>query len=528
ATPLSLRDYGEFGSAFGEPTWQDGPFGLRVSRLMVDDDGRPQFALQAEGRGLINVGKRAKLVRMRVSEVSDASGASLLPPQRCGGDQGRDWQASSLAFQGSHFGANNELIYTPRVTLDRTITLADGTNPEDVASVRGEIEYRMPVRVRTIRVDSPVRGEIVNADGLRVAFEDGSEHSIAYRLSGDPERLVEVRGLNAEGKVLASSSSSSSSSWFGSGENVSIDLQGTLSAVELIVAEQFETLSYAFELPSAYPDLVGGSGLPTASLDIAQPDAVGAAMQLAPPDVSFDWNQPVATTAAGPAFVAVERLQANEWIGLATRLAVYVPDAMPLAGHLNGGSVTLDHATLADGTSIALALETPLALSTDGGYWSDDGFVPDPERPWLKGGADLQLADYESGVPVAIDGRLAFRAPVETQRYTMPAQPGSGSANAGVDLFVSEWRANSIDVDIRSGADRILSIVAIDADGKPVSGTTALTSMGGGLEARVGNLVAIPTSLEVLVALESARHEVAFLVDIGTVGDHQAGLDQSD
>ncbi|MEO0998516.1 MAG: hypothetical protein AAFX58_13450, partial [Pseudomonadota bacterium] len=36
ATPLSLRDYGEFGSAFGEPTWQDGPFGLRVSRLMVD------------------------------------------------------------------------------------------------------------------------------------------------------------------------------------------------------------------------------------------------------------------------------------------------------------------------------------------------------------------------------------------------------------------------------------------------------------------------------------------------------------
>ena len=90
-------------------------------------------------------------------------------------------------------------------------------------------------------------------------------------------------------------------------------------------------------------------------------------MQLDAPEPSFDWNPPMASVTAGPVFVAVQELQASGFMGLYTQLELYVADGVPLASHLNGGTVHLESVALADGSTVPVSLSSPLGLSTDGG-----------------------------------------------------------------------------------------------------------------------------------------------------------------
>ncbi len=511
-TASSLPSFDQFGDAFVEPQWQQGPFALSVSRLYFNDKGAFEVAIRGEGRGVPNAGGRAKLVRMRINDVTNASGGSMLPEFECGPNVSREWTDSGPAVQQSYFDNNNQIAYYPYLSMDKAFTFADGADPNEVAAIRGEIEYQMPTEVRTIRLDMPVEGEVVEVADLRVKFRGGSDSSVSYQVSGDTRRLLDVRALNANNAVLESGSSMSSSNWFGGGQDVSLSIYGTVNAVELIVAEQVQTLTYDFEIPSAFPSSNSDFALPLEPLTVAQPDAVAASMRLAAPNVTFDWNPPVTSATAGPAFLAINSLEATSYGGLRTRFELYVPNTMPLADHLNGGTVYFERATLADGSSIPLTMDAQVSLTPHGGYWSNGEYVPDPEKPWLDGEVDLQMIDYESETPVQVDGRLVFRAPVETSTVTLPALPGSRSAENGVELLVTEWRHNSVGMDVKAGAERILSITAIDADGKPVGRATSIDGRYDGYEASISNLQAPPTSLRVLVASESTEYEVPFSV----------------
>ena len=508
----SLPSFDQFGDAFIEPQWQDGPFALSIARLSASDHGALEVALRAEGRGLPNAGGRAKLVRMRVDDVTDAAGNSLLPETECGPNQSREWTESGPAMQQSYFDSNNQIAYYPYVSMEKVVPLAGGANPGNVAAIRGAIEYQVPVEVRTIRFEMPVEGEVFETDDLRVRFRGGSASSIGYQVSGDSRRLLDVRALNANGAVLQSGSSMSSSSWFGGGEDVSISIRGTVRAVELIVAEQAQTLTYNFEIPSAYPANNDNFGVPLETLDVARPDAVEASMRLDAPAVSFDWNEPVTSATAGPAFLAINSLEATSYAGLRTRFELYVPNEMPLANHLNGGTVLFETATLADGTSIPLTMDAQLALTAHGGYWSNGEYVPDPDEPWLSAEIDMQMLDYEAETPVSVDGRIVFRAPVDAVTATMSALPGSRLSERGIELVVSEWRPNTIEIDVRAGAERILAITALDAEGNRAGRATSIDGGYDGYEARVGSLKAQPTSLRVLIATDSSEYEVPFSV----------------
>ncbi len=517
-----LPSFDSFGDTYSQPQWQEGPFTIGIAGLALDDNGAPALTIRGEGRGMPNLGTRAKLVRLRVNEVVDSEGESLLPLRVCGTQGAREWNESGPVTQGAYYH-DNEVTYYPGVTFEKTFTLAAGSSAAEVAAIRGDIEFQLPVEVRSIRVDMPVEGKVVESANLRLVFKAGSPHSLAYQLSGNKNRLLDVRALNAAGAVLKSGSSMWSDGWFGGGEDVSIDIHGTIAAVELIVADRLETLTYAFELPSAYPPFDTNFGHPFAPFEPASASALEDAMQLTAPEVTFDWNPPVASATAGPAFLAMQRLEVSGFMGLVTRFELYVPSGMPLAGHLNGSSVFVDAARLADGTAVPVMLSGTVGLQTDGGYWNNDVFVPDPERPWLKGDLDIQMADYDSATPVTLEGRLLFRAPVHTISSTIPAMPGSRLARDGVELVVSAWQQHGIEIDILQGAERIVSIEALDADGQPAGRAMRISGSGDSREARIVNLVAQPDTLRVLLATESAELEVPFTVTVVTE-ESTAGL----
>jgi len=508
ASADQLQPYASFGKGFIEPQWQQGPFALAVSKLELADDGSLQVSLKGEGRGLVNLGDRSKLVRMRVTAVTDRDGQSLLPKRECGGVKNRDWTDAGSVSEGSHF-VDGDLIRFPTIGLEKELSLREGVDAAAVSAIRGEIEYQLPTIDRSVVVDVPLEGEVVEGNEVRIQFQAGSDRSISYQASGDTRRLLAVRALNADGQPLTNGGSTWGKNWLGGGEHASIDINGVIAAVEVVLAEELKPLNYAFELSGAYPPIRVDNARNRPPVDAATPAELDAALRLAVPDVTFPYSEPMTTVVAGPGLLAVDRLQASAFMGLVAQLNLYVSNEMPLAGQLNGSSIVFDKAKLADGREIDLMLSSPISLSHDGAYWLNGEFTTDPEKPWLKGHATLQSSDYEGETPETIDGRILFRAAREVSAGTMSVAPGSRFSDQGINAAISEWRQNSLSLDISDGAERILSIEALNSDGQVVGRATGIDGLGPERAARI-ELGGRPESLRISFATELTEHEFPF------------------
>ena len=334
---------------------------------------------------------------MQVTAVDTHDGRSLLTDRECGPTRNSGWTDRAMVMSASRF-VDNEIVYYPTVTIGKQLNLGT-VGAQDISAIRGEIEFQLPTEVKILRVEAPFGDRVVETDSVRVKFRDGGTSNLSFQTSGDTRRILDIRGLNANGQVLESGSSMSSDVWFGGGKNVSMEYYGSVAAAEVVLAERFDAVHYRFALPGAFPKISSDFERTVPTQAIATPDAVSAAMEAPAPVVSFEYSTPVATAQAGPAFLALDQIQANPFMGLYTQLEVYVAADMPLDNQLSGATIALDSAELADGSTLDLALSAPVSLRPDGGYWLNGEFQYNEERPWLKGSASFQVAGYEGDTP---------------------------------------------------------------------------------------------------------------------------------
>jgi hypothetical protein len=408
---------------------------------------------------------------------------------------------------------DGEIQTFPTVTLEKTLALTDGVAATDVAAIHGEIEYLLPTRVHNERVDVPLEGKVVERDEVRIQFQPGSDRSIAYQASGDTRRLLSIRGLNQNRQLLESGSAMWGENWFGSGEHVSIDINGRIAAAEVVLAEQFEPVIYSFELPGALPPMGGDNPRKNPPVTRATPNGLATALHEAPPEVVFEYTQPEATQVAGPALLAVKSLQASPLMGLVAQLELFVADSVPLAGQLNGSSIILDRGEFANGDGVFLDLSGPVSLSNASGYWLNGEYKTDPDEPWLKGRLMLQDAEYDGSRPVTLDGRIVFRAAGDLVTETAPVAPGTRLAVAGTEVVVDQWREDSITLQIPMGAEQLVSVEILGADDAVVGRADRIDGTGADSTASV-NVYSPPQTLQVTIATQSDETEVPFSVDL--------------
>lgn len=511
-TAAQIGDFDQYGDAFFDPQWQDGPFAIGVSRLVSDSDGQLLVTLRGEGRGLPNVGERSALVRFRVTDALDSSGASILPEQSCGPIRNTQWIDDNHVSMGSYF-QGTDISFYPSVSMEKELLLAVHTDPGDIQAIQGEIEFFLPTQVKRVVVDSPSAADVIEADDVRISFKAASESGIDYQLSGDRKRLLAVRALNDRGQVLESGSSSRSDVWFGSGENVSIDYYGTVAAAEVILAETLEPVRYRFRLPGAYPAIDADNLVMERPVEVATASALSRSMSAPAPAVTFDYMQPMSTTSAGPALLSLGQMQASSFMGLTAQMDLYVSNRLPLEYQLNGASIALDEVHFADGTSDQLDLAAPAALEPDGGYWMNGEYQYDENKPWLKSSVYLQDSDYDADMPVAASGRIVFRAVDDAVTVTMLAAPGQRFDEHGIAVEVNEWRKNGLVIDVADGAERVISVTALDADGQPVGRSDGFSVSGSEVSIDV-DLNGVPERLELMVALELEEIETPFRIDL--------------
>ena len=406
-----------------------GPFGLQVRavRRGAGPGAGLELEIEADAPALANFGESALAPRLAVSSVRGKDGRELLVEERCGPDRNARPAELQLDASGDWMRAK------------KTVRIAPGAGLDSVAWLSGYVELSLPVRTESETLPAEL-GAAATRDGVRVEITGIWSGSFSYRVSGEAERVLEVRGLGALSHALPVSASWTQDLLFGAGRVGTRSLRGELEAIEVIFSAELKTPKYAFRFDSVRPG-TDREEYATQSARFVEYSPEQYAAEFAPRfGVPFRTDPPPrARTTAGPFTLALrdERRGSEE---ASRRLHVLAPDIPNLSYNL-----------------------TALELNWQGHRV--------PLRPRYRFGREeltcavnLDALALESS---RLEGELVLRLArdVEASRLAV-LEPGQSIENRGVRLEVIELGRDRFTARIGGDATRLIAVAAFDADGR--------------------------------------------------------------
>lgn len=479
------------------PQWKSGPFAAAVSSLAHTEDGLV-VEIRVAGDKLLNIGRQSERVSIRIDDVTDKNGDSLLAKPECGPDLNREQEWLNNA-PGMRM-VDGEPVPSIGVAGSKSVQLARDVTPGQIAAITGEIRYQLPTRVSRTRVDA-IAGGRVEQNGMRL-YVQARGRSVGYQLSGNTDALLEIRALDKDGRYLAHDGSVWSDNLFGPGESGTLRFHGDVRQVEVIQARETKALTYPLLLRSPYPPLSDVSPGRMPEPRVGGWRQLDRAMRMDPPDVTFAYTSPEHSIEAGPALITRESLNLMSSFGLNARLGVYVPEEMPVAYNLAGGELVVERAILEDGTGRPWSFSVPLHFVHESGYWMNGEYRTDPDRPWLKASVAVSDPDFPFESVSGMAGRLVFRVPVKVTSVYLELPPGSSWSDDELQLRVSEWKEDGLYLDVDGDPGRLVAIRVLNASGERLGGNVRFSPSGEQLR------------LWVRLSQEAARLEVVLAEDV--------------
>jgi hypothetical protein len=323
-----------------------GPFGVRIES--VRGDGALELELRAVGPDLPNTPAPAESPRLVVEGVRGADGTDLLDARGCG--DGRADRPQPL-LRGSP---------APLVEARKRLSLRRGAGLDAVGEIRGRVELDLAVRTQSALARELRAGQTLEVPGTSVELIETGRHGLAYRVRGDAQKLLHLRGLDAAGARLTGREA-----WQaalpGSGERIgALRFAGELAAVEAIFALERERGTWPFELESARPGSDGEAMHVESSSFIdysaEQYDREFHSLRAQP----RPWGERFRALAiAGPFQVGATALGRAERV--APQLTVIAPDIPNLTYNATGLELRLEQIALRERAPLAPGLRVPVA-----------------------------------------------------------------------------------------------------------------------------------------------------------------------
>ena len=214
-----------------------GPFGVRLEEIKQDAaaaDGL-DFVIAGFANGVPNLAANAERARLFVDSVKSTSGQELLKVEACG----RDRNGEPAKFTESS---------APRLRASKTLHLIAGAEQRSVQRIDGHVELRLPTRTETIRIAHPAAGTVIEKYGVAVKVTKLAGGSVSYDVTGERDRLLLLRALNAKGQPLDRSMMMSGDFLFGDGSTAQSEYHGAIDALDVVLAADEQTLTYPFTL----------------------------------------------------------------------------------------------------------------------------------------------------------------------------------------------------------------------------------------------------------------------------------------
>ncbi|HEX6842257.1 MAG TPA: hypothetical protein VF113_12035 [Stellaceae bacterium] len=473
ATSAQLTPYDQSATFAEKVDRVEGPFGVRLDeiRLGAAPDAGLDLVVAAFANAIPNVTGDGGRARLFVDGVKSRDGQELLRHEECGRDRNSE---------PASFGS----MSPPRLQATKTLHLAAGADVHSIERIDGHVVLRWPTRTETIRIAHPAIDTRIEKDGVAVGITKVAGGSLGYEVSGERDRLLALRALNAGGQPLDRTMMVSTDFLFGDGRTVQSDYAGKIDAVELVLAAEEHELTYRFALDdlslagdtraSAMQDeapeflpygeealrrdfVVPGKGhratwrtLPP--LDKPEPHL--AAAQLEPFELSLD--------------------KAQSFFALRLDFGVRTPDAPDFRRRFNFGQLRLTRLELKDGSVL-----TPPAAGeqeTEKRAWqpkwsSPIRFMLTPKQGVLATSADLLIDSKAKPEELrAVSGALDVRFPLKLEALRLDdLSVGQSAQRQDLTVTLVARSRRSLTFEVNQGGDRVVYIRLLNAQGEAVA-----------------------------------------------------------
>lgn len=508
---------------------RSGPFGVRprAARILRGQGDLVELEIAAVSSRIPNLGSESSFVgktprlRLFVSRVRGRGGEDLLREEHCG-------QERNSLGEPLQSGSDNEFVdgsfvkVAPDFSGSKKVRLREGVQLEEVASVEGYLELRLPMSLRKVRVDAPVEGKVVEGNGVRLEFGAGANGQLSYEISGREDMLLAIRGRNAKGQALKSGGGSSLSGLFGSEKRVSKRFMGEIAYLEVILVEDESSTRHPFVLEDLAPRFRSWTGDGDGAVAAQDRDAFLKEISGA----DFGAGCPAGTTAVSsvePFRLCFADAQIVWGGNVNASFELLSPYSRSIADNLSALELAIDAIWVAD--SPAQTAE-PLRIPARGRHFADPGRhfrTPHLEdRLWLSFEVEQELPNQHL---TQVDGRLIHRLPTKLFPLHLDVTKLGNEIeySNGFAMKLIEKSETGLKIWIRGDRNRVVQFVVRNEDGEAMITTADPIEpavewdreMGGGAEGSppqtdewVGSVqisslgAGSPTTLDVVYALE--------------------------
>lgn len=219
----------------------DGSFAVDVKSISFNKE-KGFFQVDSEARVAMPSGKtfmshRPEKLVFTVDSVKTSDGRELMRDEHC--MSRKELFGTRNNEPETNFNTSNDEAY-----LTKRTRLKPGTRPGDIATINGTFSLAVPTAVSKFTVPLKV-GETIEHAGMRFYLSSVKDDSVTYQVSGQDNKLLEVRALNKQGMPLSSSWSMSETQ---GPSRVTQAFRGRVEGLEIYIADKFLRVDKSFEL----------------------------------------------------------------------------------------------------------------------------------------------------------------------------------------------------------------------------------------------------------------------------------------
>jgi len=156
----------------------------------------------------------------------------------------RDHSFEHAAFHW--VGINSEENETDSYAGIRNVYLKQGTRPEQIRSIIGQLEFNLPLGIKSLQLSRGDVGKTVQIAGKALTLETMNRDGISLRFRGKRSELLSVRAVNQKAEPLPEAGAI----WQKIGEAFSLKqkFNGNIDTVTVLVASDSVARRYPFEI----------------------------------------------------------------------------------------------------------------------------------------------------------------------------------------------------------------------------------------------------------------------------------------
>jgi len=434
-----------------------GPFGLRLEAIRMASKPEDGLELGVAGfaNGIPNLTADPARAKLFIDSVTSTSGQELLKREDCG----RERNEKPVDFTST---------IPPRLAASKTVHLTPGAEARALDHIVGRVALRMPSKTEAVTVADPKAGTLVEKYGARVAISQVAGGTLSYQITGERDRVLLIRALNAKGQQLASHMKLSGDLLLGSGFAARADYAGSIAALEIVFAATEETAEFPFALNdfsfAGEKRALARDDTPDFQPYGRQAFQAQYSTPLPPPEKP----QPrLAVTEVGPFEISIDKAQ--PFFQLSLSMSVRGPDAPGFRRRFNLGDLELTRIALRDGAALTPPDRTGKAA--DRSVWSVPlRFQSSPKSAVLAASENFSIDTKAKPQDLqSIEGSLTLRLPtaLETVRLDDLAV-GQTVRSGGMTVTVTGRGRQSLTVETNQDAAHVVYIRLLDREGASV------------------------------------------------------------